>query len=129
MQETLNFQRWQTFTEESAKQAGDPLRAERRANPVTPSSRTHSLADDGIGVRAMGASGTRRSARPLTLEGKECSIPRAHRAARSRTCELNQGCLKFEFDVTRCEPTRTAVITRQGRSDVFVASPADRVTQ
>ena len=28
-----------------------------------------SLAEDGIGVRVMGASGTRRSARPLNLEG------------------------------------------------------------
>ncbi len=51
--------------------------------PVAPKVLTHSLADDRIGVRPRGASGTRRSACPLA-RGRECKGRRRPRAANNR---------------------------------------------
>jgi hypothetical protein len=62
-----------------------PPRAERRAFSGDPATLGALLLPKTASAhRTRGASGTRRSARPLSGGGRECSIPRAPRASRDR---------------------------------------------
>jgi len=51
---------------------------------------------------AAGATGIRRSPRPLCLEGQGSCITRAHRAAGLQSSAERRRCLKFESEATRC---------------------------
>ena len=68
--------------------------------PCFPKVLMHTLAEDRIGIRPRGASGTRRSARPLA-RGRECKGRRRPRAANNRgddACLKGRGCLTVESD-------------------------------
>ena len=69
-----------------------------------------SLAEDGIGVRVMGASGTRRSARPLIFEGVDVNQNSgASRRENEKPCRNDRGCLTIKSVKHGASP-RTAVI-------------------
>jgi hypothetical protein len=62
----------------------------------------HYLAEDRIGIRPKGASGTRRSARPLTGWREGMLIARTRkRRENANSCFQDSGCLKFTSSVTR----------------------------
>jgi hypothetical protein len=102
--------RFRPFTGESTKQAGSPLRAERRMRPVL-SWRLHSCAFT-FAHEAADASRVRRSARPLNRRVGRSS--QSSGAIASRDCEAVSNhcrCLTFEYECNRNRSLRSLCTT------------------